>query len=408
MKNFVSILFLMALCIGLSSCEFLLGSKEDDQTEEIFVQGSIDPTLVQNEVGYVPVLPFWTNFDAPLDVYVGYDEMVYVIDANGLNVLDQTGTIQKQVFIPGATDVIQDRRLHTYVTGRVDVDVDGDGSAENLAAVYHLMNTAVAGEVLFLDTLIHPFSDVSRNNSAFRGMDDLAVEFTGLATLADNTLYVARSGPRNDLASIARPDHAVLFYDEEGENIGYANGLNPVSSSLKSTLYMSAIATEAGPPQAVNGISGSGDFMLLQTAPEAEFKALHILKQVDAETGTSYVEDAVFASMNPDKADRFMYEPFRFENPADVYIAPDNIGYIFVVDADLDSLYQFTPIGFEGVNPPPTSTTTKQIIASFGGEGGGPFEFIEPSGVCYFEETVFVADKGNGRICRYKLSTDIE
>ena len=35
-------------------------------------------------------------------------------------------------------------------------------------------------------------------------------------------------------------------------------------------------------------------------------------------------------------------------------------------------------------------------------------EFVDPSGVCYFRRTVFVADKGNGRIIRYQLSTDLE
>jgi hypothetical protein len=48
------------------------------------------------------------------------------------------------------------------------------------------------------------------------------------------------------------------------------------------------------------------------------------------------------------------------------------------------------------------------VLASFGGEGAGPFQFVDPSGVCYFRRTVFVADKGNGRIIRYQLSTDLE
>nr|MBP9181087.1 hypothetical protein [Bacteroidia bacterium] len=69
---------------------------------------------------------------------------------------------------------------------------------------------------------------------------------------------------------------------------------------------------------------------------------------------------------------------------------------------------QFTNRGYEGVNAPATYSDRKQIIASFGGNGSGPFQFKDPSGVCYFKRMVYVADKGNGRICRYKLSTDIE
>jgi len=398
----------LTVCTLCNACNFLLGSKEDAVTEEIFEEGSIDPNLQQNEVGYVPILPFWTDVVNPIDVYVGYDEMIYIIDDNGVNVYDQKGELQRQFPIQGATDIIQDRRIHTFVAGRADVDIDGEGNTVNLAAVYHLQNTATADGPIIIDTLIHPFNDITRNNTAFRGADDEAVAFTGLAVLADNTLYVSRTGPRNSLTSISRPDNAILFYDTEGTNIAYANGLNAISSSLKSTLNISAIATEVGPPQSLGGVSNSSNFVLLQTADEAEFKALHILKFVDPESGVEYTEDAAFTTMNLDKADRFMYEPFRFKQPADVYIAPDVTKYIFIVDSELDSLYQFTSIGYEGVNPPPTATTSKQIIASFGGEGSGPFQFNEPSGVCYFEETIYVADKGNNRICRYKLSTDIE
>ncbi|MEI7803650.1 MAG: hypothetical protein WCI97_13430, partial [Bacteroidota bacterium] len=41
-----------------SSCDFLFGSKKDKTTEDIFKQGAIDPNLVPNQVGYVPLLPF--------------------------------------------------------------------------------------------------------------------------------------------------------------------------------------------------------------------------------------------------------------------------------------------------------------------------------------------------------------
>ena len=117
----------------LTSC----GQKEDDQTKQIFEQGRIDPNLVPNQVGYVPLYPFFTNFTNPVDVFVGYDEMVYVVDDRGLNVLDQTGKLAITIYIPGATDVTQDRRLHTYVLGRVNDPLLG-----NRAAVYHLINTA--------------------------------------------------------------------------------------------------------------------------------------------------------------------------------------------------------------------------------------------------------------------------
>ncbi len=405
-KNIYLYIILISLVLQ-SSCDFLFGTREDIVTEEIFEEGAIDPDLVQDEVGYVPILPFWDDFVNPTDIYCGYDEMIYVIDDNGLNILDQTGTIYVTYYIPGTSDVTQDRRLHTYVTGRVDIDVDDDGIFENLPAIYHLTGTA-SGNIQVIDTLIHPFCDESRNITAFRGADDEAVEFTGLATLADNTLYVTRKGPQNDLSGIARPDNTVLFFDETGENTGYANGLSPTTGNLRSAWDISAISTFAAPPQSLSGLSSSPEFMLTLSNVNAPYKCLWITQTSDPESGISYGENALLTVFDFTKADRFLYQPNRFIDPTDIFIAPDFTGYIFVVDAGTDSLYQFTRKGYEGVNPPAGSSSTKQIITSFGGIGDGPFNFIDPSGVAYLRETVYVVDKGNNRVCRYKLSTDLE
>lgn len=407
MKFITKYYFLIIVSLLFSGCDFLFGSRDDSTVDEIFEEGAIDPDIIQNEAGYVPVLPYWTDFINPSDIYCGYDEMIYVIDAEGLKVLDQTGTVYNTIAILGATDVTQDRRLHTYVTGRVNVDVDDDGILENLAAVYHLTGTA-SGAVQIIDTLIHPFCDESRNVTSFRGADDEAVEFTGISTLADNTLYVSRKGPNNNLAGIARTDNNILFYDETGNNIGYANGLSPVTSNLRSVWDVSAIATFAAPPQSLSGISSSPEFLITLANPAAQYKCLWIQQFNDPESGITYGENALLTVFDFTKADKFLYEPDRFINPTDVYIAPDFTGYIFVTDAGTDSLYIFTRKGYEGVNPPPGSSTTKQIIASFGGEGSGPFNFINPSGVAYLRETVYVVDQGNNRVARFKLNTDLE
>ncbi|MFT7587899.1 MAG: hypothetical protein ACI959_000104 [Limisphaerales bacterium] len=409
MNKITYILFLCFASLTLfPSCDFLFGSRDDSVVNEIFEEGSIDPELFGEDVGYVPIQPFWGGFDNPIDVFVGYDEMVYVIDDNGLNVLDQAGTLHRTIPVQGAVAVAQDRRLHTYVAGRVDFDVDGDGTFENLAAVYRYSGTSIASDPILLDTIIHPFGDVSRNITAFRGEDDEAVVFTGLTTLADNSLYVSRKGPRNNQASIARPDNTVLFYNPYGDNIGYSNQLSPIGNNLRSTWDISGISGFAAPPQTLSGLSTSRDFIATLQGPGADYKVLWLNRVDDPLAGIYYQENAELILQDPTKADRFLYEPNRFISPEDVFIAPDGTGYIFVVDSGTDSLYQFTQKGYEGVNPPANSAISQQIIASFGGEGSGPFQFRDPSGVAYFRRTVYVADKGNGRISRFKLSTDLE
>ncbi|MES2688948.1 MAG: hypothetical protein V4658_01010 [Bacteroidota bacterium] len=96
MNNAYKFFFFCSFLLVLASC----GNKEDDQTKDIFEQGRIDPNLIPNKVGYVPLYPYFTNLLHPVDVYVGYDEMVYVVDDRGLNVLDQTGKMVKTIFIP--------------------------------------------------------------------------------------------------------------------------------------------------------------------------------------------------------------------------------------------------------------------------------------------------------------------
>jgi hypothetical protein len=60
------------------------------------------------------------------------------------------------------------------------------------------------------------------------------------------------------------------------------------------------------------------------------------------------------------------------------------------------------------VNPPVGSSQVKTINVSFGGFGVGPKQFKNPAGVAYFRRTVFVSDKDNNRIARYRLTTDFE
>lgn len=407
MKHIVTYIILFSLTLTFSSCEFMFGTKKNSEVDDIFIQGNIDPNLAPSDVGYVPILPIWDDFQNPVDVFVGYDEMVYVVDDNGLHILDLKGQLHRTIKIPGATEVIQDRRIHTYVIGKAKVEIFGQ--EEELTAVYHLKNTATLNGPDFVDTLIHPFCDASRKIIPFRS-EDRIVEFTGLAVLADNTLYVSRKGSLYDPASSARPDNTVLFFDEEGKNISYAKGLNPVTPNLKSSIGISSIASFVGPPQKLYGVSTSPDFVICQADQDKtiEFRVLWIREYSDPDAGINYAENSELLVMDPNKANGFLYEANKFKNPQDVYVAPDQTGYIFVVDSETDRFYQFTSKGLEGVPPPPNTSYVKNIKVSFGEEGAGLFQFDDPMGVCYFKKMIYIADKNNNRIVRYRLNTDLE
>jgi len=80
----------------------------------------------------------------------------------------------------------------------------------------------------------------------------------------------------------------------------------------------------------------------------------------------------------------------KFSSPEN--IALDGDGFIFVVDSEEHRVFKFAGTGKE--------------YESFGEEGSGEVQFKNPHGVAEFDGTVFVADTGNDRIVRFRLSTD--
>lgn len=421
---------LLAVAVLLSGCDDLLGSKSDPTTDEIFDAGRIEPGLI-SEVEYVPLFPFFTRggdgapLDAPQDVYVGFDELIYVVDARGLHVLDRSG--RPAAFIPiegGATNVIQDRRFHVYVTARRDTVLNG--RTWNLPVVLHYRGlTTGAPEVV--DVLWHPFDDDSRRNLRDPISTDEAVEFTGLAVLFNddpafnNSIYVSRRGPVNQRGSVIRPHNTILEYGPDGENTNAIVALNPAQPNLLSSVSPNDVLTFVHPPQRQR-FAEDRSFYVAQSpyadgvapddpaARDSLAYAVLSIRAVETPDGIEYDTDSekLIIAENPDRGDGFLYEEYKFNNPADLAFAADATNYLFVIDSGSDSLFVFTANGIEGVAPPPGATSTQPVVASFGGTGDGSTQFDDPQGVAYFNRVVYVADTGNNRISRFRLNTDFE
>ena len=199
----------LVAALPLAGCD-VFGSKDDATTDEIFEQGKTDPNAVAN-VGYVPVQPFFSQgsgaaFDRPVDVYVGFDQFVYVVDARGVHVLDLAGRPQALMAEANGQpfhevqSVVQDRRFNLYVTAKRDTTVEG--TLRRLAVVYRISGLTT-GTPRVEDIIWHPFDDLSRRlvlrtPEAF----DEQVRFTSVAVQPDNRIYVARSGPNLSLIHI--------------------------------------------------------------------------------------------------------------------------------------------------------------------------------------------------------------
>lgn len=425
MSRLLIIFFLFIISgFSLNSCDTIFGTKNDAVTDEIFKEGRQDPNLIQEEVGYAALLPFWDDFSSPTDVYVGYDELVYVTDETGLHVLDRAGRRFAVYELDGAVSVVQDRNLNVYVAARIDTiiqAVDPD-IVWNLPAVYKLYGLNKGpDQTRVLDIIVHPFRDASRPTASSQRIrlnrdspiNDELVEFTGLTTLADNTLYVSRKGPRNQTGQSFAPDNTVLIYSRETGsetmlNTTQIRALSPNTSSLISGIGLSDIQSFTGPPQR-EILPDNRGFLIAQADENTDipFRVLWV-NVIETPDGISYQPNSGLLNADPALADGYMYDQNKFKRPSGIAYSADERNQIFVIDAGTDSLHLFQSNGREGVNPPAGSSGRKAVNVSFGGTGNGPREFNEPSGVAYFRRVVFVADKNNNRIARYKLNTDFE
>lgn len=425
MTNRLTYGMLVLLLVVLAGCDAILGSKQDDVTDEIFEAGRNDPELL-NEVEYVPLFPFYEKgadglpLDSPQDVYAGFDEFLYVVDARGLHVFDLSG--RPASFIPiegGGTSVVQDRLFRTYVTARRDTLLNG--RVWNLPVVLRFDNITTGTPALG-DLIWHPFDDDSRKFNAPDPIDtDENVFFTGVGVLYDNHIYVARRGPVNPRGTFILPHNTIMEFDENGVNLQSLVTLHPTRESLRSSLFPADVATYVHPPQR-SFFSQERHLLLLQSSglddviggglpplSPMRYAALSI-RVVPTSDGVDYQPDTdkLRIASNPERGDAFLYDEFRFSNPTDVTVAADGSNFIFVTDGGTDSLYVFTGQGVEGVTPPPGASSTRPVTVSFGGTGDGAMQLDRPMGVATFQRIVYVADSGNNRISRYRLNTDFE
>lgn len=395
-------LLLLPLLILLTpGCEGYFGTR----TPTDFLD---EPTYENRQVAYVPIRPVWDGLGYPIDIIAGYDELIYVADSATSEIIsfDQAGNELGRFRVPGLRAIAQDRRLNLWATGTKDTSINGLDFT--LAALYKIdlnrQGPYGLAEARIDTAIVHPF--YFRQGTPV--LSDQNVAFTGVAAKGDNSLYVVRTGPSNLANQFGGPDDVVLslsIIDGELQSpnpLSVSTGLGTFRDYFK---MPRAITTFAQPPQSP-AVRTDGNFIFTSYDPDVAIK-LQVIQQQVTEGGVTYSLQ-LLSPPDTSRADRVLYEANRFTEPADITVAGDETGYIFVVDAVRDSLYQFTSNGYEGVEPPPGSRETRFIRVSFGGTGQGLTQFDQPRGVAYLNDLVYVADAGNGRILRFQLTTDFE
>lgn len=391
-KYFTRLLALVAL-VSLTACRGFFGEKTDPSFIDI-------PVYNDRQVAYVPIQPVWDDFMQPIDVIAGYDELIYIVDAGTSEIIsyDVSGTEVGRFYIPGVSAITMDRTLDILAVGEFDT------LGGTYSTIYRIEQKSTSGYGLnnaFIENkIVHPFYFKNSIDG-----DDLVEKFTGIAARGDNKFYATRTGPDNTNSQFGGPDDAVLLFTED--DVYETPVVVKTSAGLFRDYFKdpTSIVTPAQAPQSPF-VDETGDFVYASLSSQSLLKVQYI-EANESDFGLDY-EQRVMVVGDTSKADGFLYTPDRFSSPVDVSYSGDGTNYIFVVDAEKDSLFQFTSTGLEGVAPPAGANTTKNIKVSFGGTGEGLAQFDQPSGVCYFRQIVYVADAGNGRILRFKLTTDFD
>lgn len=386
---------MILVAVTFYSCDGFLGKK----TELDFIPV---PVYSTDQVAYIPVQPTITGLTSPVDIEIGYDELIYVVDAGTQEIIsyDQSGRELGRYFLKGVTSVSQDRTLDLLALARIDTVVNN--VQFSLPAIVRLElkgNSFGVQNATVQNVIIHPFFvprlPVTTDNQA---------SFNRIDMMADNSYYVSRSGQGTN--NFGGADDAVLLFSAGDEFRGRI-GITVQGGALDQNYFSQpfGIATYAEPPQSVTSISQSKSFFFTSLSNTKALKVQRV-DRIEGDGGANYLI-ANTERNDTSKADGFLERAFRFGTPTDVAISGDGTGYVFVADTEKDSVYQFTVNGLEGVQPPVGSSFRKNIRVSFGGKGSGPRQFDRPVAVAYLRQTLYVVDQGNGRVLTFKLSSDL-
>lgn len=395
MKHFIFLILLVSL---FSGCSFF-GEKNK-------VSDYIDkPDYSLKSVEYVPILPNIGNNITPVSLYLGYDELLYVVDsAKSILSFDAAGNQLGRLDIPGVTFVIQNRSLDLYALGRKDTNFNN--LMYNLPVIYKISQklSGIEGGVSqrldlstakIIKTFIYPWC-INQPNKLNEKSEIEKVFFGSIGFMDNNSYYITSNGPVEKLSFITKRSSVLTFDNKDIFQGGFFEGdIAPLG-----------LTTLIQPPQRAR-MEAKRDFIYTSQTSDLGISVRYMEVLVDADLGLT-TNFKPLSIPSPAEADGSLYETFRFKKPQAVLYGGTSQKLIFVADSEKDSIYVFQENGYEGVNPPPQYTNRKLINVSFGGRGNGPTQFKKPMAVAFFNRVLYVADAGNKRISRFILTSDYE
>jgi DNA-binding beta-propeller fold protein YncE len=324
---------------------------------------------------YVLQSPPWGGFNQPEAVIVGNEPFIYVADTENdrIVMLDLGGgVVGVSPPIKHPVALTEDKRLQLLVCAQFDTLLPGRSAPTTFGAVYRLD----------LVSVMHSIASVTPRRVFFEPGDS-SRRYTGVAALYDNSYYLTRVGPKNSLISFDR-DNAILQFSKNDSlinSISASSNFAPDGTGLMAIHHLNGIATLPN--------KTSSEFVYSQIAGSSGIEPLFKVQWIKlvAEGLTQNWQSKFYAYRD---GDIDFLRPGFFGNPRGVTL--DQSENLFVADADSNAVFRFTSRG------------TEQF--SIAKDPDGNAYFNHPYGVAYFDKTVYVADRGNNRILRFKLSTD--
>jgi len=334
---------------------------------------------------YVQLNPPWDttngyNFNGPQKVIVGMDTYIYVCDTGNDRIvrLDAAGTVSQTYTVPHPTGVTQDELLRLLVVNgtqnvyKIDVGPGGDGLAV-ISFSQANDTTLMPSDFIFTDISDVPGNAKTYLVCGYRPMVDGTGQVFAVwnsTEIAANTDTLTDGSKRETFNTTLDP--AVDY----GTGVGYTDHPNGITAFLR-----------------------NNNLYLLMTQDSSTFKTQLLEWYVN-----DYYQVAYFQAAITPGGDNDIYAEANLPLlPSSACI--DSSGNIyFTVKPDTaaaDSAYSAYKFDNNG--------RLKEVWGPYG-TGSGQMNF--PSGIAYdnFSDrrTVYIADTGNNRILRFKLSTDIE
>jgi len=318
-----------------------------------------------NETLYVQQSPTWNQFNQPEAVLLGREPLIYVADTknNRIVQMDLSGMEIGSLTINNPRAIAQDYNFDLLVIG----DSAITGSNDTLSILYRIKLVEIGGIISNASLIPLIRSDYATPLTSRKR------KFNGVGVFSDNSYIVTRTGPDN--ASALDPDNALLKIRgiNSVSSVTNLSGFQVTGNGVYSIEKVSAITTFN------NELT---DFIITRNTTDFGFKIGWFM--YDNNKGT--YDPKFLPEDNVDILSKQIGTP--------VGVCVDNNKNVFIVDNTNDSLYKYTNAG-------------KFKKESFGGTGSGENQLRNPRGVSIFNKVLYIADTGNNRIVRFKLSTDL-